>query len=757
MYQQNASIEPLLSGIDDQHVEDKPYRGYVEECLGMLMDHGTARYGGRDLPLLVTILDVRDRECPEVPPRTTCGPAARPAYFPTPYRNCQYGEADLSWGRHQEYRWETARAFQTPPVAGWVGVPVSLRGIRALCVEASLKSGCGAGLCELRVNAGSVRPDRKAGTYFVEGAGSPNSTYADQVFVNSRECLQNHFIHSLEALDDGLPPESAGSPPEIDSRPTRTRDGEAASTPTETDVPAFVWQERPIGYSTENQMWRPRRGTVEWVMYEFDDPVDIESVELFWVDDGETIQPPDSWKLLYAIEVDASKVNYPIVTTVPWRGENRDSFWRPRASDFFEDQPTYRAMYLLSEICGGRRFADFADRSQSAAMELRGDKGMFWWGSHRYYDVFTHEKMSPNGDYHEILTKRPGWDRLWKINPEATREELEGIWTWHIVDKATGEHNRHNNGRRDHSFSASGGQFIYALASLYRQTGRETYLQGAEKIAEFHWNHRNPKTGLTPCDPDEKVRFDGFHCGHQVLGYHCYYLIKSYELTGREVFLRNALTYLKAYARYGYDDAAGRFYGTVHVETGKPPTGSRVYSDYRSQMPSGHTDLWQPYQYGYEHPLQVAQCYAYAYAVSGDREMLDTARKWADFIRTTPPKGGCRTDTWYELYARLFSQYGAFAEHYGRTVSFFNNMYVNTGEALYLEDARRTAREAVSALYYDGLFRGHPARPYYSAIDGVGYLLVALLQLDRILESDLSEPVTPMSYAKAGLPELDNW
>ena len=49
-------------------------------------------------------------------------------------------------------------------------------------------------------------------------------------------------------------------------------------------------------------------------------------------------------------------------------------------------------------------------------------------------------------------------------------------------------------------------------------------------------------------------------------------------------------------------------------------------------------------------------------------------------------------------------------------------------------DARRFAQEAVSKLYYKGLFRGHPARPYYVSTDGVGYLLVSLLQLDRAIE-----------------------
>ncbi|HSW45035.1 MAG TPA: hypothetical protein VLM89_05645 [Phycisphaerae bacterium] len=59
-------------------------------------------------------------------------------------------------------------------------------------------------------------------------------------------------------------------------------------------------------------------------------------------------------------------------------------------------------------------------------------------------------------------------------------------------------------------------------------------------------------------------------------------------------------------------------------------------------------------------------------------------------------------------------------------------MHALTGGWEYLDFAREVADEAVSRLYYRGLFRGHPGKPYYEAVDGVGYLLVGLLQLDRV-------------------------
>ena len=64
-------IVVLDSGIAEADVEKKPYAGYVVECADLLMQHGTDRYGPVRRPLLVTILDVRSRTCPESPPEQT--------------------------------------------------------------------------------------------------------------------------------------------------------------------------------------------------------------------------------------------------------------------------------------------------------------------------------------------------------------------------------------------------------------------------------------------------------------------------------------------------------------------------------------------------------------------------------------------------------------------------------------------------------------------------------------------------------------
>ncbi len=78
-----------------------------------------------------------------------------------------------------------------------------------------------------------------------------------------------------------------------------------------------------------------------------------------------------------------------------------------------------------------------------------------------------------------------------------------------------------------------------------------------------------------------------------------------------------------------------------------------------------------------------------------------------------------------------------------------------------LSNARDVADEAVARLYHHGLFRGHPGKPYYEAMDGVGQLLYALLGLDRVLADPrqaLSRKAIPLhGQAQAVNLPADNW
>ena len=58
----HCNAESLVSG----RIEDS-YTERVRECMDLLMQYGTDRYGEVHAPILVSILDVETRDCPEQP------------------------------------------------------------------------------------------------------------------------------------------------------------------------------------------------------------------------------------------------------------------------------------------------------------------------------------------------------------------------------------------------------------------------------------------------------------------------------------------------------------------------------------------------------------------------------------------------------------------------------------------------------------------------------------------------------------------
>ena len=437
-----------------------------------------------------------------------------------------------------------------------------------------------------------------------------------------------------------------------------------------------------------------------------------------------------------------------------WRVSRRERR-NPAGANLLTDQPTLKTFYAVSRLTGQAKYARFADEYVRWYLDhLVDEKGFIWWGWHRHYDVFRDQMLGHLGNPHEIHAIHCiAWDRLWAVNPAAVRREIEAIWQWHVVDKQTGEINRHGDGQHGCDFAMSAGACLYAFAFLYTRTHESVWLDRALLLARYYRERRNPDTGLFPDRPTAgSARFDGSHFVTADTGLYCHALLKAYELTGDKVFRDDALNYLKAYARYGYDSATGQFWGSLNLD-GTPVPGPRAVPEtlktqeaYQVYEPRGYLDLWQPYAAGYEHPLPTAQAYTYAAQLTGDSAMLNTAARFASLIEKNLPPRACLTNTWYRGYAERCAPAGTYAGSYGQAISFFLHLYVLTGEAHYHSLARQIADEAIARLYHEGLFRGHPAKPYYEAMDGVGYLLYALLELS----------LEPKQLKGAALA-LDNW
>jgi len=407
----------------------------------------------------------------------------------------------------------------------------------------------------------------------------------------------------------------------------------------------------------------------------------------------------------------------------------------PGGSNVWLDQPTLKAMYRCTKMTGDSKYAEAADAYLTYFLaNCKKKNNMFVWGSHIYWDCYNDRPGGDGGGTgpHEILIKHPVWEAMYRLNPGAVRDEIDGIWDLHICDKATGQHNRHDDGACGCDFAFSGGSFAIAFSFMYSVTGETHYLDKAKLVANWHWQHRNPITGLVADAPGiGDSRYDGCHCMTSVTGPFASQLLRCYELTGDTDFRDQAIAYIKAYEKYGWDDEARTYWGMLKLDG--TPVKEQQGSGYGRWAPYGHIDLWRTTMYSYEFPLIAAQSAIYAYEQSdNDPELLAVALHWAEVIEDNlPPYTGRRWKKELEAaMPEVLNTGGTYAENYGRAISFFVHLYRATDGEKYLQLAEGLAKEAVEKLYKNGLFVGHPAKPYYQANDGVGFLLYALLELD---------------------------
>ena len=446
-----------------------------------------------------------------------------------------------------------------------------------------------------------------------------------------------------------------------------------------------------------------------------------------------------------------------------WRVQRRGRR-NPAGANMLMDMSTLKTMRLMSCLTGNSHTVEFAHQYMDYYMRhLVDQKGLFWWGWHRHYDVYKDEMDGHGGNVHELHAMNCiVWDALWEINPEAVQKEIEAIWQWHVIDKDTGEIDRHDSGKQGCDFSMSSGAFIYAFTFMHSRTGDKIWQDRARLLATYYWNRRNQATDLFSDRPNAgSDRFDGSHFVTAIVGLHCHALLKSYHLSGDRLLRDYAIAYLAAYAKFGFDHESGKFWGSLNLD-GSPVYGPRIKEGYASQEPRGHLDFWGPYVCGYQYPIYAAQAYTYAYHLTEEEEFLTTAKRFADYLRNHPPAQGCLEESWYQDYALQYSKHGTYAGKNGRSISFLIHLYVMTQDAEYLDLASDMADEAISKLYHQGLFRGHPAKPYYEATDGVGFLLYALLQLSQILKNPQDvlakrEIVLNQGKTQKTIIDLDNW
>lgn len=404
----------------------------------------------------------------------------------------------------------------------------------------------------------------------------------------------------------------------------------------------------------------------------------------------------------------------------------------PGGSNLFLDQAMLRAARRVSELTDQAHYVEAAQRYAAYYLEhfIDSQTGLIEWGPHNFVNAFEDVVTFRDGHFHEIHAWMPSWDFLHACNPSAIEDEIEQIWQWHF-NHETAQFGRHPERGRGCSFAMTGGEFTAAFAFAHNATGEPVWLERALRTARVHWVARNSQTNLIPNQAEWEDRFDAYTTDTSVSGLWCGRLLVAAELTGSAELFEMAVLELKAFSQYQWD-FAGHPWGQLNLD-GTPVHGPRVPIPsgvaprdvpYACWAPRGELDLWPAYMLGYEFPHETALAYVHAFSFTGDPEMREGAMRWADVYAADEKP--------------LRARGGTYAQHYGMIISFFSELAVAARDRKHLATAEAYARQAVELLFNGKIFRGHPAKPYYEAADGVGFLCHGLVQLHEALGGTLS-------------------
>ena len=420
----------------------------------------------------------------------------------------------------------------------------------------------------------------------------------------------------------------------------------------------------------------------------------------------------------------------------------------PRGSSAYWDQPTLRALYALAELTRDPAYRIASDAYLDDFMRRSVSKcGLFLWGNHYFYDAFDDQNVyfgsrlrpvagSPEEEVaslHEMRPIVPAWAELARVNRPAVLRQLREAGVRHIFDSSTVGFNRHADQRAGCAFLEAGAVLVHALAFHFVESGEEASLERALRIASYSFEHRDRATGLLVNNPTE-TRWDG-HCTTTEVGFWARLMFQAARLLEKaggerppevaRLLDRMGREALVAYARHGYDERRGAYYGRLALD-GSPILGNRE-TEYQ---PGDYSDVWEWLFPTHDYPMSMAMAALDAAASPGappgERdECALAARRWAEIARDAALR---EVDRSGESEVR-------YAENYGRLVVYLARYGRRTGEEAFLEASRALAQAAVRRLWRERLFVGNTRADWYDAIDGVGYLLLALLYLETGNES----------------------
>ena len=415
----------------------------------------------------------------------------------------------------------------------------------------------------------------------------------------------------------------------------------------------------------------------------------------------------------------------------------------PRGSNLYWDLPTIVSAHRLSQITGNAAYSAACDAYIDAFLErcVSPQNGLFLWGNHLWYHVFD-DRMEKIG--HPSYEARPlpvNWDAFWDRHPDATARCIRAMGTFHVTNRETGSFDRHAKTtvrdyrpteadvQASYPFLEAGGVIAESLCWLAARDpdDREELIDLALRIGRYSAAQCNEETGLVRNQPVQR-RWD-YRRASSEIGLWGAMLLRCAQLTGNQEFAEIPQPGMLAYLRYGWDEKAGKYYGSVEVETGQPAKAVKT----EPFLPDEYSDIWEPLFPTHDYPMEMAEACLSFFEATGNAEYRVGAERWVEHIRRSLP-------------ARFLSERhagdwidGAYAASYGRCIHFLSRASRVLNEPAHRKLAEQVAEDAIDALYVPsvGAFRSHPGEDVADAVDGLGVLFLALMELETGADGDL--------------------
>jgi hypothetical protein len=421
----------------------------------------------------------------------------------------------------------------------------------------------------------------------------------------------------------------------------------------------------------------------------------------------------------------------------------------PDGSNLYWDLPLVVACHAVSRQSGDVAYEQAAERYVRAYLaRATSAGGLWWWGNHYYIGaagqpvefggaapvapgarpvpartaILGESEVTPIHDpadrapLHETRPLAVPWRLLHRLVPEATLAALAAHRQHLVTGAGPGAFQRHADGGPGCAFPEAGGILALAFAHEAKLTGAAEATCLARQVLEYSWSFRDRRTNLMPMQPGA-TRWDGWQATSET-GLWAGAAFAVAELLGQPDIAVMAAEAVGAWSAQAWSEDEQRHHGRLVIGTGEPNHRPKdtIY------CPGTWCDPWEPLFPAHDYPLPAAEASLTAFQVTGEESHALAVARWVRQLQQSlPARNG----------------WGAYAEAYGRAIHFLWRAGRVLARPAWGDLARAIADEALSVLDGGPALRSHPWEHRVDAVDGMGFLILALLCLEQDAEPEM--------------------